>query len=998
MKRRVAHTALGILTIAVSVSAAPVKVCVFAGGLGAKAVQQALSAEPELSADVFKTLDVETIVAFDAITIGATSIDQPAQVKALKIYLACGGGVVFNHHSCGRRKPTTLFPEIAVKVVDRREDTALVVQDSSHPIAAGLPERFRHAYNDHLHLTPGPQGSVIIVDAEAAPVTIAGGVDAGRVVFNGGLPGYRYDPVSFAQGEAKPEGAELRLLVNSLMWAAAGRATTLDAGRIAASRNRVEKELKLADLENLLPSADWFGTEMLTGNYLPARPVNELGGRFFITYDNMTWRGYDMRTVANERELAFYRNRQRMDVCYLKWLGVTDIMYWTDVSGHRVNRPTDVPDSAIRVSGFDPLAELIRAATAEGLNVWAAWHSCFRDTTKEDVASKYCAKNARGELYKYGRRDLCEDLLSPAYRERVHRFIDEYAAKYKPMGNFMGLGTYDEIWFTYADYHGDDFELFAAFCREEFGEEPTGEVTRRFSQVRDWKEPGDVWRSRYILFKQKVVTDFYRDLIGYVHGAGMKIGLGLPAATSHYSSGWLWGIDGVELLRLKPDFAITGASENALSSYPQILRWSHVGNSWGYYNTHCTHGGPGGIFFTFNQLWRPIMYGNNLHLARELGRHIHVGRQWADAQVLARVALLHNQNSVQMLLADARDQVRSDRALLAALQRTQDAEMVFTQAVEQHSRYRAFIAPPFAVRGIPDTVYAHLKTTVENGGVIISVNSDWSTARRDLTREQTRTAETVGVTYGAEQAASTTLTYADITVDIPAGTPRRSITLGNGVEVMAAFADGTPAITAKRHGEGTVIGLHFDAGTELETNTNLPLTQLLSALVRQLSHPEILLKDDVCGIVTSLRKGDWAMVALYSEDVPIETRLSIDTEALGLRSDAGFRLWMLGKRLEINRPGEMWGETGYWTPEELRDGFRVTVVRDSEADMPLPESFDFSDFEGKRKEKFATGYINKVGRDWWNSENRGKRKRDYSHEIVVIAPADEPVMPTAVAD
>lgn len=997
MKSGLIRFCSGMLAVAFAVSAEPVNVGVYGRGLGAKAVLAALSAEPAVNAEHFKTLDTETILTFDVITFGAMSIDQPAHVKALKVYLSCGGGIVFNHHSCGRNKPSTLFPEIAAKVVDRREDTVLIVQDTAHPIAAGLPERFQHAYNDHLYLVPGPQGSVVIGDTEKAAVTVVGPVDAGRIVFNGTLPGYRYDPVSFAQGEAKPEGAELKLLVNSLTWAGAGHASAVGADRIAACRSQVEKDLRLADLQKLLPTADWFGTEMLTGNYLPMRPVTELGGRFFITYDSMTWRGYDMKSVANERELAFYRNRQRMDVCYLKWLGVTDIMYWTDVTGNRVYRPTDVPDSAVQVSGLDPLAELITAATAEGLNVWAAWHSCYRDSTRDEVALKYCAKDAQGALYKYGRRDYCEDLLSPAYRERVHRLIDEYADKYKPMGNFMGLGTYDEIWFTYADFHGDDFGAFAAFCGDEFGETPDTEIAERFPRVREWTSAEGVWRNRYILFKQKVVTDFYRDLVDYVHGKGLRIGMGLPAPSSFYSSGWLWGIDGVELLRLKPDFAISGARENALTSYPEMLRWSHVSSPWGYHNTHCLHGGPGGTFFTFNQLWRPIMYGSNLHLTREIGRHIHLMRQWSNAEVLAKVAFLHNQNSVQMLLPDARAQVRRDSALLAALQRTQDAEAVFTFATERHSAYRLLIAPPYSVRGLPASVYSHLRTFVQNGGIILSVNADWSTSRRDLTQEQDRLADMVGVTCGAEQSGAAVLTYAEITAEIPDGTPRRTVTVGENVDVLARFVDGMPAITTKRHGKGMVIGLHFGLDAELEKNTNLPLTQLFSALVREFTTPPILVRDDDCRIVTTLRKGDWVAVALYSAQVPIETRLSVDTEALGLRSDAGFRMWMLGKRLEITRPGDMWGETGFWSPAELKEGFRVTIVRDSDATMPLPETFDFSDFAGKRKSKFQTDYIDRIGRDWWNSETRGKQKRDYSHEIVVLAPADEPVMPPPAA-
>jgi len=90
-------------------------------------------------------------------------------------------------------------------------------------------------------------------------------------------------------------------------------------------------------------------------------------------------------------------------------------------------------------------------------------------------------------------------------------------------------------------------------------------------------------------------------------------------------------------------------------------------------------------------------------------------------------------------------------------------------------------------------------------------------------------------------------------------------------------------------------------------------------------------------------------------------------------------------------PGNMWGETGFWRTAELKDGFRVTIVADQDRVMPLPETFDLSAFQGE-KGKTQAKYIDEITRSWWGSESRGKRKRTYAHEIVVIAPADEPVM------
>lgn len=48
---------------------------------------------------------------------------------------------------------------------------------------------------------------------------------------------------------------------------------------------------------------------------------------------------------------------------------------------------------------------------------------------------------------------------------------------------------------------------------------------------------------------------------------------------------------------------------------PQLL-WMHVYPPFGITNALCLNGGPGGACFTFNQLWKPILYAKNLHYTR----------------------------------------------------------------------------------------------------------------------------------------------------------------------------------------------------------------------------------------------------------------------------------------------------------------------------------------------------------------------------------------------
>ncbi|MBM4080856.1 MAG: ThuA domain-containing protein, partial [Planctomycetes bacterium] len=226
-------------------AAEPVKVGVYARALGGQATFKALAKEKEVKAASFKDMKTDALLAYDAVIICACTLDQPEQLKALRVFLACGGGLVLNHSSCGRGRPETFFPAVVKKVVDRRVDSILVVKDGKHPIAAGLPEQFEHSYNDHLFLEPGPDGTVVVVDREGAPVVVAGAVGEGRVVFNGSLPGYWYDLATFWQGEREPVGGELQLVLNAAKWAGAGRVTALPADELAKRRKKAEADLKM---------------------------------------------------------------------------------------------------------------------------------------------------------------------------------------------------------------------------------------------------------------------------------------------------------------------------------------------------------------------------------------------------------------------------------------------------------------------------------------------------------------------------------------------------------------------------------------------------------------------------------------------------------------------------------------------------------------------------------------------------------------------------------
>jgi len=330
--------------------------------------------------------------------------------------------------------------------------------------------------------------------------------------------------------------------------------------------------------------------------------------------------------------------------------------------------------------------------------------------------------------------------------------------------------------------------------------------------------------------------------------------------------------------------------------------------------------------------------------------------------------------------------------LLAALQRRQDADVIFTRATERYVQFRTLIAGPYSVEGLSDELYRGLRRFVERGGTILSVSADWTVSRPDLTQRRDITAEMVGVRYGEAAEGPASIRAGKQEMALLGETPRRAVEPLPGTRVLATFSPGSgPAVTEKPMGEGRVIGVHFDAGAELEQETDPPWLGYFASLVRQATRPAIVAEGEGFRLITTLRKGNWIAVSLFPDQVPSHARLKIDPAALGVAKDR-FRMLMLGKQMEITRPGDLWGDSGFWTAEELKSGFRVTVVADNDRNMPLPEQFDLSAFEGERGRRQAE-YLDTITRDWWDSPNRGRSKRTYAHEIVVLAPGDEPVMP-----
>ena len=150
-----------------------------------------------------------------------------------------GGGVLYSFH-CPAMPPESVFPEI-VKGFRRhfpRKLSAVI----PHPITF-MVVPFETSYADHRDLTPGGRAQVLLKCAEGEPIAVAGSVGKGRVFVSGIVLGF--GPGS----EKEPEGDELRLLRQSVLW-------------LAHKHNFVEQEAKDRILRGVV-SASWRQPEQL---------------------------------------------------------------------------------------------------------------------------------------------------------------------------------------------------------------------------------------------------------------------------------------------------------------------------------------------------------------------------------------------------------------------------------------------------------------------------------------------------------------------------------------------------------------------------------------------------------------------------------------------------------------------------------------------------------------------------------------------------------------
>ncbi|MDD3925732.1 MAG: beta-galactosidase trimerization domain-containing protein, partial [bacterium] len=934
---------------------------------GAKGIYEALKQEKGFETTFVKVMpsSVEELLKYDVLVIGSLRGLEQGPVDLLRAYVNCGGGILLNHDACGYRGwKEPLFPEVCRGLRTTNTTVMVPLPVTKHALLQAMPAEYSHAYYDHVVLGRGPKGTVIVEDSDGTPAVIVGEIGHGRVVANGAITGYWSKLDIQEQGEGSPQGGELKLLLNAVLWLGERGITRIDQAELGR-RTAAFKVAAPSSLPENTASSDWFSDDMLRSRLLVRQPINELKGKFFMFVDWITVHWTDS-------------NQLRIWIRQLKWMGVTDVIYADLTSGNVIHHMSDIPRKypgmvSVNPGTEDLLLNLVNAAADAGINVWTLVHP---GKAPEGMA----ALDKDGKKYVYSSYGSISDVLSPAFRSMYHSLLDEYAEKYNKHGNFKGI-YYDEPFFNYVDFHGDDLELFDRFCRSNFGEALPADMSDRLAQKVAWVDPSDKWWRRYILFKNSVNTGFVKELIDYSRSKGLQTIVELRP-TAALGSGWSFGMDNDALTRLGAAYYFVASGDycEPCFIYPNALIGGHVGRTWGYYNTVSLRGHKASIHFVDNQFWRFLIYGSNPKGGLPLQYLIHNTREWADAANLAKVSILHNQNTLQMLLGkDAPKEAVREVMLLERLSYAMDADAMLVGAREYYGNYPVLVAPAYALRGISPETFTAIESYVKAGGTLVMLGG-CSVSLPDLTKEQDKTSELAGIRYVDKNIAVSAFTYNDKEVKLSNKASVRQVeVISSATKTLAVFSGTTaPAITLSDYGRGRVISLQLDLAVQLGQD-NREVERVFTSLVSTYADPPVSVQGDL-RVMTTLKKGNWVAVTLYGSAFPCKGTVSVDMKKLGV-SKKGYRVMMLSKGMELSLPGDFWGKKGVWTAEDVKAGIPVTIVTDNNEKLALPEKFDLSAFSEK-----DASYVDINTRKGWTS---GVHKRHYEHEILVIAPDDE---------
>lgn len=614
---------------------------------------------------------------------------------------------------------------------------------------------------------------------------------------------------------------------------------------------------------------------------------------------------------------SLIRNGAAKVVGELKASGVTDILYVDMNLAGTVGHKTKVPLAISKVpkSGKDPLEELLNETARVGMNVWTCLQSDGRQMSKAAWLKRHEAlfpKDANGRSYRYPHRRQkggIYDLRSPIVMKYAKDMIREWAA-FNKHGNLKGF-RFNEIWAASAfDYNGDDIEDIERFVEKRFGEKPPEGFYAKHLPQKGWFAPGDKWWRRYVLFKQEVAYEWVKEITEFAHQQGFLV-MTKPSGISSWGSGnggsrkmdRLGDVMRIYLGRgsrqgVKPPRYVPRWQAHVRPNTVAALMLSKTRQSLGYFFSHILMGLPMDCF-VYNRLAAFEKYGRdkktnpgkkkqaplekNFPDLRERLKPLYaMVRRWGGGRLLSDVCVLTYSQYHQLRSPDRKgwgahpkQYERNEFFLMDALAERRPVRMAQVEDMAALQGFNVLVFPQTSARFLSAEVYDKVVEYVRKGGIVVSVNARWSTARPDFTGEIGKSREFLGV-------------------DDPAK---------------------APPVIERALGKGRVIHINCDY-KEKET-----LVKLLNSAVERHYSPPVR-GDGKIKIVAAIKKGGKLLLTLYRPDIadkaPLQSVVRVDVKRLGLAPGPYSVTTKEGKPILHNGAKS-------WTPANLLAGFTVKL-------------------------------------------------------------------------
>lgn len=443
----------------------------------------------------------------------------------------------------------------------------------------------------------------------------------------------------------------------------------------------------------------------------------------------------------------------------LAYVGVTEILFFEQEGrGGPFLHPTSVPCAitSAHMKGRDFLRELLEETAKCNIKVWLAW------TTPSG---------------KYPKTEF-EGLNHPEVLKIYTDEIEEVARNYGKFRNLAGFIWHEVDCSEAVDKHEDDVADFTGFCQQEFGEKYTGTQIPKVDAQDKW------WR-RFFLFRNHVVNEFVCKMAKTAHRHGLRTHFCSYTPESYVGESWKWGYDIVTLEKLCDRQWFSGYSIESGKPYQQVkgacldfgpsYRGQILARNYGY----TMHGRPVSYFEyrspvyldEMRQYYRGVknfsathgdIYTGYLGLqAKEL--ELYYGKEnlkqwigmmtsWQGGRSTARVAVAVNPNDFIMKnpLSSGAEYNKKVRSLMTALTASTDGdglllESQFALKYKNLLNYSLIIIPEDMGSGLSKPMMKCLRQYVDKGGSLLVISTPLTTAKPDLTDEESFTREFCGL-------------------------------------------------------------------------------------------------------------------------------------------------------------------------------------------------------------------------------------------------------------